>query len=165
MSSPVLAMMVISSGGITAASPTRNFEAPTPPASAVTLNGGWRLGVGGRLLFSSVPFCALSFGKLFIRFLAGAPSPDTGPRLQAYDSISCGLDLVSAVDADSEHGHSLEGARAVKGSRIDGSQAADERDRFHHSGLRFFRVAGHKRVAIKRLIDFGEQVSRLGLES
>ena len=35
-SSPVLPTMVIRSGGMTRLSPTRNFEAPTPPASTTT---------------------------------------------------------------------------------------------------------------------------------
>ena len=72
---------------------------------------------------------------------------------------------MSSIDADREHGHSFESARAVECSCVDGPQTLNEADRLNHQGLCFFRIARDKGIAVKRLINFGQQVSGFGLES
>src|SRR6185503_9027718 len=87
------------------------------------------------------------------------------PSLQSYYPITRRLNLVPSIYPNSKHRHSLESARAVKRSRVDGPQARDETDRFHDSSLCFLRIGGHKRIAIKRLVYFSEEMCRLGFES
>src|ERR1044071_2320288 len=115
MSSPVFAMMVTASAGITPASPSRNFAAPTPPASAVTFMGSLN-------------------------------------RRQSHHAIASRLDLIAAVDADGEHRHTLDGARAVERPRVKGPKARDEGDGFDHARAGFFFVARHEDVAIELLV-------------
>jgi hypothetical protein len=59
-------MMVMSSGGITLARPSRSFEAPIPPANAVTFIAGSKVRVQSKSSEFRVQGSDLEFG---IRFL------------------------------------------------------------------------------------------------
>src|SRR5215212_1620840 len=74
----------------------------------------------------------------------------TRPLLfQTHDAVACGLYLVTPVDADGEHSHPLNRARAVERARINRPETFDEFDRFHHARFRLFRIARDKDIAIE----------------
>src|SRR6266705_2899328 len=130
MSSPVLTITVMSSGGITAASPSSNFEAPIPPARAVTFMDAC----------TGAPSVAALLGILWNA--ADRGSATEGTPLQSHHAITRGLYLVTTIDADRKQCHSLENSRTFDRARVHWPQALDETYRVHNSRLRFFRIAG-----------------------
>src|SRR2546423_10625505 len=168
MSSPVLAMTVRLSAGITAASPSKSLAAPMPRAKAVSFRRGRGSGAGGWSEDSSIsvfPFLKTGTARRLRHQPPAGPWPPTpGPRSQAHDAIARRLNLVAAVDADGQHRHALDGAGAVERTGVNRPQAFDEADGFDHSGSGFFVVARHQNIAIEFFVRVNHQGRRLGLE-
>src|ERR1044071_3530863 len=87
------------------------------------------------------------------------------PGLQAHHAIAGSLYLMTAIDADGEHSHSLKRSRAVERACINWAQAFDEFHGFHHSRFRFLVIACDKHITIEQGLSVSEQMRGLCLES
>src|SRR5262245_24870453 len=106
ISSPVFEMTVMDSGGTMLVSPTRNFAAPIPPASAVIFRA-FRL--SGMKLLSLL---------LSVEYLLR----------QAEHFESPGFNFIAAVNTNKHNRHALKASGMIKHTGINGAQTFYIRD-------------------------------------